>query len=117
MKPRFVNDVAVLAPTGWLMGDKETDQVEAEIRKLLDSGNRRLVLDLSGVSHMNSTAIGMLVGCFMSYRNREGAIRLCQVDSRIQSVFVITKLVQVFDMYDSEREAIASFSTGAAPKA
>ena len=111
MKVRTVNDIAILAPHGWLMGGDETEQFEIVIRKLLESGNRKLLLDLAGVVHMNSTAIGMLVACRNNYVERGGIIRLCNVDTRIDAILVITKLVQLFDVYTSEREAIAGFES------
>jgi len=110
MKARQVNDVAILAPHGWLMGDKETDQLDAAIRKLLESGNRRLILDMIDVKHMNSAAIGMLVACRSHYADHQGAIKLCHVDDKIESMLVITKLVQLFDVYGTEREALESFN-------
>ncbi len=115
MNVRKEKGVAILAPHGWLMGDKETDDLDDTIRKLLDAGNRCLLLDLAGVNHMNSTAIGMLVSWRTSYLNRQGSMKLCNLDHKIQSILAITKLALVFDVYASEREALASFTPGDCP--
>ena len=110
MKVRKANGIAIIAPHGWLMGGDETDDLENTIRGLLEQGNRCLVVDLAGVSHMNSTALGVLVGCHASYTNRKGFLRLCTVESRLQNTLVITRLSIVFDVYASEREAVESFA-------
>ena len=112
MNVRMEKGIAVIAPHGWLMGGPETDELQRTMRELLEQGNRCLVVDLADVVHMNSTALGVLVGCTMSYAKRDGRITLCNVDKRIQNTLVITRLSLVFDTYSSEREAVASFGPG-----
>lgn len=112
MKIRNEKGIAIVAPHGWLMGGAETDDFEQTIRGLLEQGNRCLVVDLVDVTHMNSSAIGVLVGCHASYANRQGRLALCNLEGRIQNAFVITRLSLVFDVYKSEREAVASFGSG-----
>jgi anti-sigma B factor antagonist len=116
MKPRFEKDVAILAPHGWLMGGTETDMLEMAVKELLEHGNRSLVLDLAEVNHLNSSALGALVGFHMSYLNREGRTVLCGLDRKIQNILVVTKLSLVFDVYPDERAAIASFATVVHPR-
>jgi anti-anti-sigma factor len=101
-------DIAILAPSGWLMGGKETDELEEAIRRLIDEGNRRLVLDLSDVAMMNSIALGVVTGCRMSYANRGGQIVLCGLDNRLHHIFVVTKLAMLFDCYAAAKDAIAA---------
>ena len=67
-----------------------------------------MVLDLGKVSHLNSIAIGILVGTYTNYQKRGGRIILAQVDKRIQNVFVVTKLSFVFEVADSRQEALAA---------
>jgi anti-sigma B factor antagonist len=116
MKVRMEKGVAVVALKGWLMGGAETDEMEKTIREALERGNRCLVLDLGDVNHMNSTALGKLVGLRTSYVNRGGTIKLCNLDKKIENLFVITKLSLVFDVHASEREALASFGPGGCPE-
>jgi anti-sigma B factor antagonist len=110
MKVAKHKGIAVVAPSGWLMGGPETDDFEKTIRDLLESGNRCLVIDLIECNHMNSIALGKLIGMHTSYANRGGRMKLCNLDKRIQNVLIITKLSLVFDVYQSEREAMASFA-------
>ncbi len=116
MKVRKEKGIAVIAPHGWLMGGAETDDLGETIRGLLEQGNRCLVVDLANVPHMNSSAIGVLVACHAGYANRQGRMKLCNLDSRIQNILVITKLSLVFDVFASEREAVASFGAGDCPE-
>jgi anti-sigma B factor antagonist len=109
VKVRKEKGIAIVAPSGWLMGGDETDDFEKTVRRLLEEGNRCLVIDLVNVTHMNSNAIGVLVGCHSSYANREGRLVLCNLEVRVQNVLVITRLSLVFDVYKSEREAVSSF--------
>lgn len=112
MKAHVVKGVAILAPKGWLMGGNETDEFEKAARDLLEAGNRCLLVDLSEVAHMNSMALGILIGLNTSYVNRKGKLKLCHLDTKIQNMLVITRLALVFDVYATEREALESFPPG-----
>ena len=88
-------DIAVLEPRGSLIGGEETDELKAKARDLLEQGNRKLVLDLGGVSYINSSGIGALVGIHTMYTKAGGKIKLCQMGKGVQNVFVITRLASV----------------------
>lgn len=109
MKIRRVNDVAVIAPHGWMMGGDETEEFENTMRQVFAEGGRNLVVNMAGVQMMNSTAISVLTGCRESYTKGGGRIALCGVDTRLDHILVITKLTMLFDVYPSEREAVESF--------
>jgi len=110
VKVRKVNDVAILTPHGWLMGGDETEKFERAIREQLEQGNRCLLINMGDVSMMNSTALGALTGCRMSYSNRGGRIVLCNLDKKLDHIFVITRLAMLFDTYPSEKEALAALA-------
>lgn len=109
MNVRRVNGIAIVAPKGWMMGGDETEQLEKTVLDLLAAGNRCLVLDLIGVHNMNSTALGKFTMFHRLYQDKGGRAALCNTDKRIENILVITKLSLVFDVYPSEREAVASF--------
>jgi anti-sigma B factor antagonist len=104
------DDVALLAPSGWIMGGEETDALGAAITRLLDAGNRRLVIDLFDVSMLNSTALGVLTAARAAYTARGGQIVLCNVDRRIDHILLITKLALLFDAYPTARDALQAFA-------
>lgn len=68
----------------------------------------KLVLDFTTVSHMSSSALGMLITLHKRVREKSGQLRLCNIQPQIFEVFVITRLNEIFDIYSSRREAVAS---------
>jgi len=103
-------DIVVLEPKGRLVGGDETDELQQTIHKLIEEGNKRLVIDLGKVMYLNSTALGLLVSTHTNYTKRGGRVKLCNIGSKIENIFVITKLTLVFETYDNQMEAIASFA-------
>src|SRR5215467_3099009 len=110
MKVRQVDSVAILTPRGYLTGGDETDELERTIKQQADGGNKHLIINLSETQHLNSTALGVLISAHSSYTRRQGHMKLCGVDKRIENIFVITKLSLVFDVFPTEDQAIASFA-------
>lgn len=106
LKWNMVEDVAVIKPEGDLVGGSETDQLELQVRRLMDLNNLKLIIDLSKVSYLNSTALGVLVAVHTNYTKRQAKLALCGIDKRIKNVFVITKLVMVFDIHTSLEDAL-----------
>jgi anti-sigma B factor antagonist len=102
--------IVVLEPKGNFIGGDETDELRDTIKKLADEGNLKLVIDLGGVTYLNSSALGVLISAHANYAKRGGEIKLCQLNKNIENLFVITKLSLVFDSYASQIEAVAGFS-------
>jgi anti-sigma B factor antagonist len=113
LNSRMVGTVAILTPKGYLTGGDETEALERALKTLAEEGNQHLVLNLSETQHLNSTALGVLISAHSNYVRRGGQMKLAAVDKRIQNIFVITKLSLVFDVHDTEEQAIASFSASA----
>lgn len=110
MKMRQVGSVAIIAPKGYLTGGDETDELQQTIQNLADGGNKSLIVNLGDTQHLNSTALGVLIQAHTNYVRRSGQMKLCSVDKKIENIFVITKLSLVFDVYQNEELAIASFA-------
>src|SRR5690242_15824572 len=110
VKRKTLEGIEILTPRGYLVGGEETDELEKLIRDLAAAGNQHLVINLGETQHINSTALGVLITGHTNYARRGGQMKLCNVDKRIQNIFVITKLSLVFDVYESEEKAIASFA-------
>lgn len=109
VKTRMEGDVAIISVSGKLMGGPESDTLRNEIKNLLDDGSKKFVVDLKGVPWINSTGLGALMAVYTSIQRSEGVLKLCHVSDRIQSLFMITKLLTIFDTYPTENEAIESF--------
>jgi anti-sigma B factor antagonist len=89
----------------------------AELRdsvKALIAQNKKIVLNLGGVSYIDSGGLGTLVALYTTAHNSGGSIKLCNLTQRVGDLLQVTKLLTIFEVYDSEEEAIQSFRKGAA---
>ena len=109
MDVRTVGDITVLTPKGMLLGGKETDELQGKIKELAEAGNKKLLINLGQTTFMNSVSLGVLIAGHSNYAKRAARMKLCAVDKKIQNIFVVTKLSLVFDVYDSDDEALKSF--------
>jgi anti-sigma B factor antagonist len=87
-------------------GDVELRQ---NIEDSLAAGRAKLLLNLKGVSHIDSTGIGEMVGCLITVKRKGGAMKLLNLSPKINDILQVTQLITVFDVYDSEPEAVQSF--------
>lgn len=101
--------IGLIEVKGALIGGEETDEVRRAVAGFVERNYDKLLIDLSGVTFMNSTAIGVLVSAHTTYSKKGWHIKLCGVNKNIDSIFVITKLSLVFDVYDTREEALKSF--------
>ena len=82
------------------------DEVSAIIER---SGNPRILINFENVEHLSSAALGTLITINNKVRQKGGQLRLSNIDPQIYEVFVITKLNKLFQIYDSNEKAVASF--------
>lgn len=98
--------IGLIEASGSLIGGDETDKLRQAVAGYIDRDYQKLLIDLSGVTFMNSTAIGVLVSAHTSYKRKGWQVVLTGVNKNIDSIFVITKLTLVFDVHDSRAEAV-----------
>ena len=111
MEQRTVDEVVVLSIVGDIaMNGAGASLLADRVRSLLQDGHDRLVLDLGHVRYVDSAGLGELVHAFSAVRNRGGAIKLLNVTRRLTDLLVVTRLLTVFDCFDDEAEALASFA-------
>ncbi|MCB2210989.1 STAS domain-containing protein [bacterium] len=110
LKSERHGSVVVLELRGKVMGGPDATVFRDELKKHLDDGIRKVVVDLGKVDWMNSSGLGILIGGLTTVKNLSGEMKLARTTDKIQSLLMITKLVQVFDTHDSVESAIASFS-------
>jgi len=79
------------------------------IRRLLEEGKKKILLNLAKVSYIDSSGIGELVSSYTSIGKEGGQLKLLNLTQKLEDLLTITKLLTVFDVYDSEEEALASF--------
>jgi anti-sigma B factor antagonist len=104
------NGIGLVEPGGSLIGGKETDDLRRVITDFVSREYSKLLVDLSAVTYLNSTAIGVLVSALATYSRKGWQIKLCGVNKNIDSIFVITKLSLAFDVHDTRKEALATFT-------
>ena len=102
--------VTVLSLKGSFFGDRETDELQKAIMDEAGGGNTRLVLNLAECQALNSTAIGALMRGYASYKSRGGEIKLCGLGKRLKDLFIMVKLIMVFDHHETEDQAVAAFA-------
>ena len=114
IEQRTVGDVIVLAVIGDItMDGAGATRVADKVRSELQAGHDRLVLDLGHVRYVDSTGLGELVHAFSAVRNRGGAMKLLNVTKRLNDLLVVSKLLTVFECFDQESAALASFEAHA----
>lgn len=104
------NSIGLIEVKGSLVGGDETLELRQAVAGFLDREYSKLLIDLSNVTYMNSTAIGVLVAAHTSYSRKGWHIKICGMNKNITNIFVITKLTLVFDVYDTRQEAVKSFT-------
>jgi len=109
IKEEIRGDVAVISLSGKLMGGPETSEFHDHIKGLIADGMKKVVVDLGKVKWLNSSGLGALMGAYTSLKNAGGDLKLAQVTERVQSILMITKLITIFDTYESAERAVASF--------
>jgi anti-sigma B factor antagonist len=110
---RQSNGVTIMSCQGRIVFGEEASILRDNLKRILGS-TRQIVLNLSGVSYIDSGGLGTLVGVYSSARAAGADIKLTGLGQRLRDVLQITKLVTVFEVYDTEQEAIATFHRGAA---
>ncbi len=112
---RMAGNVAIVKVTGDITLNKGGDVLlKDKVQSLLQQGHKNLVIDLSEVSYVDSAGLGELVQAYATAKNRGGALKLLSVTKRLKDLLVVTKLLTVFDTFDPEAEALASFGAAKA---
>jgi anti-sigma B factor antagonist len=109
VKEKIQGDVAILVISGKLMGGEETKEVHEKVKSLLADGLKKIVIDLSKVKWLNSSGLGILISCLTSITNGGGKLKIAGATEKVNSLLMITKLITVFDSYESADRAVATF--------
>jgi anti-sigma B factor antagonist len=107
------NGVAILMPSGKIMGGPDATILREKIHDLVKGGKLNVVIDLARVDWMNSNGLGILIAGMTTLRDNLGDLKLANVTEKVQSLLTITKLITVFEAYDSVDDAVASFTASA----
>ena len=98
-----------IAFDGAMLGGPEATALNEELHRLMESGKKQVVIDLSKVSLMNSSGLGMLISCYTTVMHAQGELKLAGVNDNIRSLIIMTKLHTVFHIFSTVEDAIADF--------
>ena len=107
---RSSGDVKILDLHGKLTIGDGDELLKDKINSLVQQGHTKIVLNLGDVPYVDSAGLGQMVSSYRTVTRSGGNLRLLNLTARIREVLTITKLLTVFDTYESESEALASFS-------
>jgi anti-sigma B factor antagonist len=109
IEERAVGEVMILDLKGKLTIGEGDELLKDKINSLIQQGHRKLLLNLEGVPYVDSAGLGEIVRTYTTVSRQGGSLKLLNLTKRIQDLLAITKLLTVFDTYESEPEALASF--------
>ena len=107
---RQAGDITILDMDGKVTIGEGSVALRNTIRRLLGEGKNKILLNLAGVGYIDSSGIGELVSSFTAVKKEGGTLKLLNLTQKIQDLLAITKLLTVFDVYEDEGEALASYS-------
>jgi anti-sigma B factor antagonist len=106
---RQAGDVTVLDMDGKITIGEGSVALRSAVRRLLEEGKKKILLNLARVGYIDSSGIGELVSSYTAINKDGGQLKLLNLTQKLQDLLTITKLLTVFDVYDTEPEALNSF--------
>lgn len=105
------NDVIILDLAGQIRIGENTLKLRAALREYAKQGEKKLIVNLAEVTHIDSSGLGDLVAGHVTLENTGGALKLLNLTDRVNELMMITKLLTVFDTFTDENEALRSFAS------
>lgn len=105
----LLDDIVVMDVSGKIMGGEETTMFHGKLHEYINQNKKNIVVDLSKVDWVNSVGLGMLISALTTVKNAGGRLVLANI-TKIESILTITRLISVFEHYDSRDEALESFA-------
>jgi len=110
MTPREVDGVTVIAMDGRIVLGEESNALREKVKSLIAEGKKKIVLNMDNITFIDSAGLGTLFSAHHSAKAQGSSLRLCHLGTKFTEVLQITKLMTIFDVYNTEAEAVASFS-------
>jgi anti-sigma B factor antagonist len=110
---RTVKGVLIADCEGRIIFGEESADLRDTVKMLIGQ-SKRIVLNLGGVTYIDSGGLGTLVALYTTAANAGGAIKLCNLTQRVGDLLQVTKLLTIFEVYDSEEKAVDAFLKSAA---
>ncbi len=111
MTSREVDGISILTLEGRIVLGEESNALREQVKSMLAAGKRKVVLNMGQVTYIDSAGLGTLVAAHHSARTQGATLKLSNLGKKFQEILQVTKLLTVFEVYDSEAAAISSFTT------
>lgn len=109
-----VDGVSVVALEGRIVLGEESHALRMKLKSMIAEGKKKIVLNMADVKYIDSSGLGLLVAVHLSALNQGASVRLCHLGKNFHEILQVTKLLTIFDVYDTEAAAINSFRAVAA---
>jgi len=106
---RTIGDLTILDVKGPIAEGDGDDEFRDAVNRLVERGRLLVLLNLAEVPHIDSTGLGVLASKYVTLRRRGGQLKLCILSQRTRRVLETTKLIKIFEVFDTEAEAVRSF--------
>ncbi|NQT27866.1 STAS domain-containing protein [candidate division KSB1 bacterium] len=101
--------VVILTLEGQMVGGPDATQLTETLHDLIEHDKKQILVDLKQIDWMNSSGLGILIGAITTVRNYGGELKLMNLSQKPMQLLKVTHLDRVFDIFDSEELALASF--------
>jgi anti-sigma B factor antagonist len=108
---RRVDDVSIIDLKGRLIVDDGFEPLRQALNRLIGEGQRKVLLNLEEITYLDSAGIGLIACKYVTLRRHSGDLKLCNLRARTVEVLSITRLLTVFESFESEEAALRSFAT------
>lgn len=109
-----VDGVSVVTLDGRIVLGEESNSLREKLKSMLAEGKKKIVLNMVNIKYIDSSGLGTLVAAHVSAKSQGASVRLCNLGKKFHEVMQITKLLTIFDVYDTEAAAVSSFPTSLA---
>lgn len=106
---RKVDDIFVFELHGSLEGGPDSHKIRDAVKEKIDKGGKKFLLNLDKVTFVNSTGVGIVTAVYTSITNAGGKMKISNANEKVSRVMMVTKLLDVFESYYHEQDAIKAF--------
>ena len=104
-----VDGVSVVAMDGSIVLGEESNSLREKLKSLIAEGKQKIVLNMANIKNIGSAGLGTLIAAHLSAKTQGASVRLCHLGRKFQDVLQLTRLLTIFDVYDTEAAAVSSF--------
>jgi anti-sigma B factor antagonist len=109
-----VDGVSVVELDGRIVLGEESNSLREKLKSLIAEGKKKIVLNMADIKYIDSAGLGTLVAAHLSAKTQDASVRLCHLGNKFHDVLQMTRLLTIFDVYDTEAAAVSSFQSSLA---